>query len=275
MKITITITIILVCITSLVFIGCGGSTENKNIPNIDVSNSSVVQESSETNPNEKTDELLGVYHGVQPSYYLKNQYGEDMVVNGSKIPVPSIDFTFNLQENGNVDLEQINLEDRTPVYYHGTFSVVNNSGLTKIVCSLTDNHSSNPTYTLILDKSNNTIKCVGHNEPEFDVEKTNSNKANSTTTADLPNQGEEMNIDGMYRYKDESANISITINGDTWIGQTTIISGMGDEYDKPAYESGVIKGQELYESSGMVKIGYIRGRNLITTIGGNTVTLSK
>ena len=41
-------------------------------------------------------EFLGNYHGIQPGYFMKNQYGEDMVINGNKVSVPSIDYKFLL-----------------------------------------------------------------------------------------------------------------------------------------------------------------------------------
>ena len=99
--------------------------------------------------------------------------------------------------------------------------------------------------------------------------------SSSSTKDDNPKTEIQARADGTYSYNDESAKISITINGGRWIGKTTIISGMGDSYDNPEYQSGIVKGNELYEESGMVKIGYVNGRNLITTIGGSTVTLSK
>jgi hypothetical protein len=252
--------------------GCGGSSEKEvaTVDTVSVNNNIdvAVPEGSQTDENAA---LLGMYHGVQESYYLKNQYGNDMEVNGNKIPVPSSDYKFILKEGGIVTLQQINLEDNSRVYYHGSFSVDNNNSSIKIVCNLTDDHSSNPTYNIEIDKSTNSIKCIGSNEPEFSLERNSS----SATSVNEPKVEKEINVDGTYSYNDESVKISITINGDSWIGKTTIISGMGDEYDRPEYQSGIVNGQDLYESSGMVKIGYVNGRSLTTTIGGSQVTLSK
>jgi len=87
----------------------------------------------------------------------------------------------------------------------------------------------------------------------------------------------EASIDGIYRYNDNSAELSISISGTSWYGTTTIKSGYGQEYDSQnkQSDSGIIKGNDLYDSAGMVKIGYVSGRNLTTSIGGNNVTLSK
>jgi len=256
---------------SFFLFGCGDSHENS------VSSSTVpvnVISEEEIKVDQNLD-LRGIYHGLQPSYYLKNQYGDDMEVNGNKVPVPSIDFKFILKENNTVNLQQINLEDGSRVYYDGTFAVDKSNGLTKIVCNLNNGKSSHPTYNIIIDNSAMSIKCTGYNEPEFDLEKNDSETTTSSTTSSKDEEKNNVSSDGIFTYKDESVNIMITINGDSWIGKTTIITGMGDEYDKPEYESGIVKGQDLYEGSGMVKIGYVHGRNLITTIGDNQVTLSK
>lgn len=261
-----------VLIISLFLIECVDPSEKNTTPVDSAPVISNFDTSSEVTQTDNNTELLGYFHGVQPSYYLKNQYGNDMEVNGNKIPVPSSDYKFILKAGGIVTLQQINLEDDSRIYYHGSFTVENNSESIKIVCNLSDDHSSNPTYNIEIDKSTNLIKCVGNNEPEFLLEK---NTSSSSTRVNESEVEKEINVDGTYKYKDESVSISITINGDSWFGQTTIISGMGDDYEKPEYQSGILKGQELYESSGMVKIGYINGRNLTTTIGDNQVTLSK
>ena len=261
-------------IINFLLIGCNGPVE-KSTPNSAINESNEINKmNSQENRNDNNSDLLGIYHGVQPAYFLKNQYGDDMEINGNKVPVPSSDFKFILKEGGVVNLQQINLEDNSRIYYNGSFTVENNNDFTNIVCNLSDGHSSNPTYKIIINKSTGTTSCSGNNEPDFSLEK-NTNSNSTSTTPTNSNVENQSNIDGTYSYRDESAALTITINGDSWMGKTTIISGMGDEYDKPEYQSGVIKGNELYEETGMVKIGYVNGRNLTTSIGGNNVTLSK
>ena len=117
-------------------------------------------------------EFLGNYHGIQPSYFMKNQYGDDMVINGNKIPVPSIDYKFLIKENNVVSLQQINLEDNSRVYYDGTYKIISEESITtKIECSLSDGKSSNPTYVLTINRSDKKGICTGSNEPEFSIEK--------------------------------------------------------------------------------------------------------
>jgi len=69
---------------------CGNNNKEKS------NNQSSTQK--EQSQNQKAKELpakfLGNYHGIQPSYYMKNQYGDDMVISGNKVSVPSIDFKF-------------------------------------------------------------------------------------------------------------------------------------------------------------------------------------
>ena len=118
-------------------------------------------------------EFLGNYHGIQPSYFMKNQYGDDMVINGNKVPIPSIDYKFLLKEDNIVSLQQINLEDNSRVYYDGTYKIISEENKTKkIECSLSDGQTSNPTYILTIDKIDKKGICNGINQPEFNIEKT-------------------------------------------------------------------------------------------------------
>jgi hypothetical protein len=116
-------------------------------------------------------EFLGNYHGIQPSYFMKNQYGDDMVINGSKVPVPSIDYKFLLKEDNAVSLQQINLEDNRRVYYEGTYKIVSVENSSFVIeCSLSDGQTSNPIYILTIDKNDKKGICTGTNEPEFNIE---------------------------------------------------------------------------------------------------------
>jgi hypothetical protein len=119
-------------------------------------------------------EFLGNYHGIQPSYFMKNQYGDDMIINGNKVPIPSIDYKFLLKENNIVSLQQTNLEDDSRVYYDGTFKIINNTlEFIKVECILNNGESSNPTYILTINKSDKTAICNDQNdkEPEFKLVK--------------------------------------------------------------------------------------------------------
>ncbi|MSP64614.1 MAG: hypothetical protein EXR16_03160 [Bacteroidetes bacterium] len=118
-------------------------------------------------------EYLGMYNGIQPRYILKNQFGDDMLVNGIKFTVPTSDFKFILKENGKVSLQQTNLEDNGKTNYEGTTKIISeDSKEIKLECSLSDGKTSNPKYTLLINKSNKTAICTGTNEPKFKLDKT-------------------------------------------------------------------------------------------------------
>ena len=88
---------------------------------------------------------------------------------------------------------------------------------------------------------------------------------------------EAQSNEGTYTYEDSSASLEITVSGSTWSGKTVIKSGFGEAYDAEnvEYQSGLVKGTDLYDDSGYAKIGYFDGSSLTTTMGGQRVTLRK
>jgi hypothetical protein len=88
---------------------------------------------------------------------------------------------------------------------------------------------------------------------------------------------EEESIDGLYSYEDNSAKLTIRISGNSWSGKTIIITGFGSDYDNQnaQYDNGIVNDNDLYESSGMVKVGYVSGQSLHTSVAEQSVTLSK
>jgi uncharacterized protein YcfL len=117
------------------------------------------------------------------------------------------------------------------------------------------------------------------NENTSDATQSTTNSTDNATT-DAQSEEEQTSsesIDGTYSYSDNSADLSITIYGTTWYGKTIIKTGNGAEFDAQNAESdnGIIKGNDLYDSSGSVKVGYVSGNSLTTSVGGSSVTLSK
>lgn len=55
---------------------------------------------------------------------MKNQYGDDMIIAGNKVPVPSSDFKFSLKENNVVNLQQTNLENNQRYYYDVSYKIL-------------------------------------------------------------------------------------------------------------------------------------------------------
>jgi protein involved in sex pheromone biosynthesis len=167
MKRTILLKIYISCFIILLS-SCGNNKQD----NLSKSSTKQADESTNQEVAGLKAEFLGNYHGIQPSYYMKNQFGDDMVINGNKVSVPSIDYKFLLKENNVVNLQQISLEDNSRVYYNGKYKVISEDDATiKIECFLSDSKGSNPTYTLTLYSSNKEGVCSGSNEPEFSIAK--------------------------------------------------------------------------------------------------------
>ena len=155
----------IVLLLSIILFSCNGNNHSESI--------TTKPESIKQRDEEFSTEFLGNYHGIQPSYFMKNQYGYDMVINGNKVAVPSMDYKFLLKENNVVSLQQISLDDKSQVYYYdGNYKIISQENNTaKIECSLSDGKRSNPTYVLTINKSDKRGTCTGNNEPEFSIEK--------------------------------------------------------------------------------------------------------
>ena len=99
-----------------------------------------------------------------------------------------------------------------------------------------------------------TTGCDGSsstsNAPETSIETDNQSETK---------QQEETSIDGVYT---GSKNVSgleltaeLTVNGNRW----SAISQLGSA--SPEYNSGVVRGSDLYDEYGSTQIGYISGKN--------------
>lgn len=158
-----------VCAQFLVFVLAISlvSCESKNKP---VSNDTSLTQSEEITG--IMPDFQGIYQGVQPAYNLKNEDGDELIIKGKPVSVPSIDFKFILKANLVVSLQQINLEDNSRVYYQGKFKILEDSDQKLVIlCELHDGEGSNPNYTLHIDKLKRIASCMGANEPAFKVEK--------------------------------------------------------------------------------------------------------
>jgi hypothetical protein len=131
----------------------------------------------EIKPNQKkelSDDFLGNYHGIQQSYYMKNQYGDEMIIAGNKVPVPSSNFKFLLKKDNVASLQQTNLEDNQRYYYDGSYMIIDDeTDLIKVEISLSDGQGSSPTYIIEINKSAKIGNCIGKNEPVFNISKIN------------------------------------------------------------------------------------------------------
>ena len=161
--------VIIFCLLAMV--SCTNQSDNAK-EQVDPNNQKTENNTSE---NIKSLEVpyLGIYHGIQASYFMKNQFGDDMIINGKKVPVPSIDYKFLLKEEGVVNLQQSSLEDNTRYYYDGKYSIINeDENFISINCEMSDGKNSNPTYSLKINKKKLNGTCKGSNDPEFEIVKT-------------------------------------------------------------------------------------------------------
>ena len=153
----------LLFLTTFILNGCN-SENNKNSKS----------KKEEIQTKELSDDFLGNYHGIQESYFMRNQYGDDMIIAGNKVPVPSSDFKFLLKENNVASLQQTNLEDNQRYYYDGSYNIISDElDLIKLEISLSDGQGSSPTYILEINKSDKKGNCIGKNEPVINISKIN------------------------------------------------------------------------------------------------------
>ena len=48
----------------------------------------------------KQSEWVGTFNGICPEYNMKNKYGEELLIFGSPVPVPSVNYTYEIYSNG-------------------------------------------------------------------------------------------------------------------------------------------------------------------------------
>jgi hypothetical protein len=80
---------------------------------------------------------------------------------------------------------------------------------------------------------------------------------------------------GVYSYSSYQIRFAIQVTGDTWRGETVLVSGMGDSYDNQnAIRSyGKIIDYELYNNVG-AKIGTFDHKGIHTSVGNQRITLT-
>lgn len=161
MKNQLLVILVLVC-----FMSCKNDNTNNKINNNKTENS-IIQK-NEILPSD----LLGIYEGIQPSYFLKNKYGDFVIINGDKLSIPAVNHKFFLNENNLVSLKQVNLDSNNRYYYEGEYKIISiEENVTKIKCSLSDNKTSNQTYLLTIDQNGKKGVCKWDIQPEFTIKK--------------------------------------------------------------------------------------------------------
>ena len=157
-------TLMLVVAASLLAVSCTSNSTSSE------AESTIVEEE---NTNDLPQEYLGNYHGVQPGYNMKNQYGDDVIINGQAIKIPAIDHKFLVKEGNIISLQQTSLDDNSRYYYEGSYSINGETDTEyTIECNVSDsNGTSNPSFTLVIQKETKSGKCTSEDQPDFDLEK--------------------------------------------------------------------------------------------------------
>jgi hypothetical protein len=79
----------------------------------------------------------------------------------------------------------------------------------------------------------------------------------SSNKGEKSNHKEEATIDGVYKGSKNISGLEIvanlTISGNRWSASTK----MG--YESPEFQNGIVKGKDLFDDSGMIKIGSVSG----------------
>lgn len=96
------------------------------------------------------------------------------------------------------------------------------------------------------------------------------NKSENSSNSFSQPDNSSYSQNGTYSYSSGDVELSMNISGDSWTGRTKIC-----EYCDVEYDSGIVYGSDLYDSSGSVKIGNISGNTISTFVGSSRVTLRK
>ena len=107
--------------------------------------------------------------------------------------------------------------------------------------------------------SMSTMVFIACNSNSSKSNNSNSGNSESNSSTQQEETKEEENIDGIYSGTQNISGLELvaklTISGSRW----SATSQLG--YDSPEYQNGVVKGNDLYDDSGMIKIGYVSGNS--------------
>ena len=96
----------------------------------------------------------GLLQGTQEGYNLKDKYGDDLIINGKRVPIPSVEHKFLFQKDFKVSLKQTS-DEGLIVNYEGTYDIVrDDTDILEIECQLSDGDMSNPKMTIEYSKIN-------------------------------------------------------------------------------------------------------------------------
>ena len=85
---------------------------------------------------------------------LKDKFGDDLILNGKKVPVPSAEYKYMFQKDNIVSMKQTNLETNSSYIYEGTYSIKSEDNKIFILeCNLHyKQKDANPINTIVINK---------------------------------------------------------------------------------------------------------------------------
>ena len=123
------------------------------------------------------EEYLGVYIGIQNSYFMENKFGDYLIINGNKVPVPGSEYRFLIEDDNKISLQQKSMEDESRYYYEGNFTVFSITDDKIIIeAELIYDEFSSPSYKIEINKETKGGVCEPQDlSPSFKIEKVNIN----------------------------------------------------------------------------------------------------
>tara|TARA_B100001971_G_C17949643_1_gene411874 strand:+ start:150 stop:617 length:468 start_codon:yes stop_codon:yes gene_type:complete len=107
----------------------------------------------------------------------------------------------------------------------------------------------------IMDDINNSYK-----PPKYNRSASSSKKSTS--------------INGTYSLDAGDGELTITISGNSWRSKFVMVTGFGSAYDNQnaEYDRGIVKGNDLFDKSGYVNVGYVSGPGGTLRFGNYTLS---
>ena len=123
------------------------------------------------------EEYLGVYMGIQNSYFMENKFGDYLIINGNKVPVPAIEYRFLIEGDNKISLQQKSMEDNSRYYYEGNLSeLIILDDKIIIEAELTYDEFSSPSYKIEINRETKEGECTPQDlSPSFKIEKVDIN----------------------------------------------------------------------------------------------------
>lgn len=108
--------------------------------------------------------------------------------------------------------------------------------------------------------SNKRMDNSGHVEENTSTENSSVNEPNRNQIK------EDVNYNGVYTgsqlvSEGYELKAELIVNGDRWSSKSQMSIDNEMAYDSPEYANGIVKGKDLYDESGMIKIGYVTGKS--------------